>query len=253
MQLSFSKGISSLFLVAVGLSWVLVGCSGDAESDAQSVDAAGVITGKVVFEGKAPKMRPLPVDADPACAALHKTEPLLTDFLILGEGQTMGNVFIQVKNPPKGDYPVPAESVEITQEGCQYNPHVFAVRAGQTMRILNPDGIRHNVHFMPKVNKEFNRAMAQNKMEITYVPKEAEAMFEIKCDVHSWMKAYCSIMDHPFYQVTGSDGTFSIPDLPPGEYEIEAWHEVLGTKTGKVTVKSGEDVTIDFTFARPKR
>jgi len=65
MQLSFSKGISSLFLVAVGLSWVLVGCSGDAESDAQSVDAAGVVAGTVVFEGKAPKMRPLPVDAGP--------------------------------------------------------------------------------------------------------------------------------------------------------------------------------------------
>jgi len=253
MQLSMYRGLSSLALLMVGCVWVLLGCTGFVANPAQSVDAAGTVSGKVVFEGKAPKMRPLPVEADPACAALHKTEPLLTDFLILGEGQSMANVFVQVMNPPAGDYPVPTETVDMSQHGCQYNPHVFAVRVGQTLRILNPDGLRHNVHFMPKVNKEFNRAMAQNKREITYVPKVAEPIFDIKCDVHSWMKAHCAIMDHPFYQVTGIDGTFSIPNLPPGEYKIQAWHEVLGTQTGTVTVKDGEEAKIDFTYKRPTR
>jgi plastocyanin len=252
MKNKMTRSIFAMLFVGVGVGWLLVGC-GSKDTGLSQVADAGSITGKVVFEGKAPKMRPLPVDADPACAKMHANDPLLTDFLILGEGQTMANVLIQVISPiPEGDYPVPSEPAVLSQKGCQYGPHVFVVRKGQELKILNPDAILHNIHFMPKVNREFNRAMGKEKKEISFTPDKAEPIFSIKCDVHSWMGAFCAVLDHPFYKVTEKDGMYSLDNLPAGEYEIEAWHEKLGIQTAKVVVKEGEDSEVNFSFARPK-
>ncbi len=216
---------------------------------------AAAISGTVVFEGKAPRMRPIKVEADPNCAKLHVDADLMTEWLVLGEGQTVANVLVQVVSGlPKGKtYPVPEAPAEFTQQGCRYSPHVLIVRKGQTLKILNPDGMQHNVHAMPKVNREFNKAMAKTHTEITHVFDKAESHFKIKCDVHSWMEAYCVVLDHPFFAVTGEDGSFAIEGLAPGKYEIEAWHEVLGTRRGTAVVGEGEDAPVDFSFTRPKR
>jgi hypothetical protein len=64
------------------------------------------------------------------------------------------------------------------------------------------------------------------------------------------MRAWIGIFDHPFFAVTGDDGSFTISGLPEGTYEIEAWHEKLGTKSANVIVKPGETVTINFVFKR---
>jgi plastocyanin len=217
---------------------------------------AGSIIGTVVFEGKAPKMRPVPVESDPHCVRLRDGKPLLTETLVLGEGQTMANVIVSVvSNLPKIDHPVPAEPVILSQEGCQYEPHVFALQAGQNIQIENPDGINHNVHLLPEKNKEMNRAMANAAAKFTYNAAKAEEPFVIKCDVHSWMKAYCAVFDHPYFAVTGLDGTFKIEGLPPGTYDVETWHEIpgLGTRRATVTIEEGKGAEIKFTYARPVR
>ena len=216
---------------------------------------AATITGTVVYEGRPPRMRPLPVDADKNCADLHKDAPLMTEWLLLGEGQTVANVFVQViSGLPNGkSYPVPETPVEFTQKGCRYAPHVLVLRAGQKLRILNPDKMQHNVHAMPKVNREFNKAMAKTHTEIAHVFDKAEPMFRIKCDVHSWMEAYCVVVEHPFFAVTADDGAFTIDGLMPGEYEIEAWHEVLGTRRATVSLREGEGPAVDFSFTRPQK
>ncbi len=224
--------------------------------DAPSAIAeAATVTGTIVYEGKPPRMRPLPVEADAKCADLHKDEPLMTEWLLLGEGQTVANVFVQVVSglPEGKSYPVPEAPADLTQKGCRYAPHVLAIRAGQPLRILNPDAMQHNVHAMPKVNREFNKAMAKTHTKITHVFDKAEAIFKIKCDVHSWMQAYCVVLDHPYFAVTGDDGTFAIEGLEPGEYEIEAWHEVLGTRRSTVTLGEGDEVSVDFSFTRPQK
>ena len=247
------KSIGAAITVAISAA---VSASIAACIDAPSTIAeAATIAGAVVYEGRPPRMRPISVEGDLKCADLHKDAPLMTEWLLLGEGQTVANVLVQiVSGLPEGkSYPVPEAPADFTQKGCRYAPHVLAIRAGQTLRILNPDAMQHNVHAMPKVNREFNKAMAKTHTVITHVFKKAEPIFKIKCDVHSWMEAYCAVLDHPFFAVTGEDGAFTIEGLEPGEYEIEAWHEVLGTRRATITVSEGKDGSVDFSFTRPPR
>jgi plastocyanin len=214
---------------------------------------ASSVTGKVVFDGQAPKFKEIKMDADPICMGLHK-DPVFPETLVLGEGNTMANVIVRIKNAPKGDYPVPSEPVIIDQKGCNYTPRVATIRAGQVAKILNPDGTLHNVHAMPKVNAEFNVAMPKFRTEIEKTFDKVEVTpFAIKCDVHPWMSAWVSVVDHPYNVVTGKDGSFKFENLPAGTYEIEAWHEKLGTKTVSVTVADDAPATADFTFAAPSK
>jgi len=211
------------------------------------------IKGTIVYKGKVPALKEIKMDADPTCASKHTT-PVKMELLVLGEGQTMANVFVYVKSgPSKKEYPVPTEPVVLNQKGCTYVPHGFGIRAGQTLKVLNSDGTLHNVHVMPKENAVFNLAMPKTKTEATSVFKKAEFMFPIKCDVHPWMNAYCAVMNHPFFATTKTDGKFSLDGLDAGTYVIEAWHERLGTQTASITIKANETKTADFSFSVPAK
>ena len=215
--------------------------------------SAATINGTVKFDGTPPKFKEIKMDADPICLTHHK-EAVFPQTLVLGEGNTMGNVFVYIKGglaPTK--YDIPQAPVVIDQKGCMYDPHVAGVMTGQVVKILNPDGTLHNVHALSKVNTEFNMAMPKFRAEITKIFDKPEFMFAIKCDVHPWMGAWLAIMPHPFFNVTKSDGKFELVKVPAGTYEIEAWHEKLGTKTMSVTVAEGETKSVDFTFAAPAK
>jgi uncharacterized protein (DUF2141 family) len=137
------------------------------------------------------------------------------------------------------------------QKGCHYEPHVFGIQVGQPFKILNSDGILHNVHALPKINKPFNKAMPATVTETTTKFDKDEGLFQIKCDVHPWMTAYAAVLTHPFYSVTSKDGKFTIQNLDPGTYQIEAWHEKLGTQKATVTVGASDTKTQDFKFSAP--
>ncbi len=212
---------------------------------------AASITGTIKFEGTPPKAKQLTMDADPKCCP--NCDPKFSEVLVLGEGQTMANILVQItKGLPEKEYPAPTDPVVLTQEGCVYTPHVFVVRPGQTLKILNPDGTFHNVHALPEVNKSFNRAMPATVTEIETSFAEPEPAFMFKCDVHDWMGAWCAVLDHPYFDITEKDGVFTIEGLDPGEYEVQAWHERLGPQTATVTVAADEIKTVDFTFAIKK-
>ncbi len=210
---------------------------------------AGTISGTAVYEGTVPAPKQIDMSEVEDCAIKHG-EPVYTETLVVGEGNTLANVFIQVKSGlPDKEFPLPEEPVVLDQAGCMYSPHVFGIRAGQPLKIKNPDGTLHNVHVMPKVNQEFNIAMPKFKKTSTKVFDKPEAAFPIKCDVHSWMGAWCFVMSHPYFSVTQKDGTFSIEGLAAGTYEIEAWHEKLGVQTTTVTIAADETKAADFTFS----
>ena len=130
-----------------------------------------------------------------------------------------------------------------------YVPHVQGIMVGQAYRILNSDGILHNVHALPKVNPQFNKPMPPTMKETTTTFTKPENVFPIKCDVHPWMQAYIGVFTHPFFSASGTDGKFTISGLDPGTYEITAWHEVLGTQTATITVAANETKSQNFKFA----
>ena len=213
--------------------------------------AEGSITGTITFEGKAPKMKPLRLDADPICVANNEIAPK-KEWLILDENKGVKNVLVFVTEGLNIDYSPPGEPVVIDQKGCIYSPHVLGIMAGQQLDILNNDGTLHNIHALPKVNKEFNKAQPRSKKKLSVKFEKPEAPFKVKCDVHPWMGAYIGVFDHPCFAVSGDDGTYIISDLKPGEYVIEAWHEKLGSQTANVTV-SDSAAHQDFTFKKPSK
>lgn len=227
---------------------LLMGALGAAEA------LAGSVTGTITFEGTPPKLTPPMMTSEPTCHAVHKDNPVQNEMLVLGEGQTMANIVVKViEGLPEKEWPAPEDPYVITQDGCVYAPHVFVVRTNQDLKVLNPDGILHNVNAAPRKNRPFNRAMPAKVTEMTVKFTTTEDPFMFKCNVHPWMLAYCEVIDHPFYSVTEKDGKYTIDGLAPGEYTIQAWHERLGKKTAKVTVTEDGAAKHDFSFAVPKK
>ena len=210
---------------------------------------ASSVTGTVTFAGTAPALKPLSMDADPACAKKHSA-PVPSERLVLGPANAMANVIVYVsKGLPAGKtWPAPGTPVVLDQKGCQYVPHAQGIMVGQAYRILNSDGILHNVHSLPKVNPQFNKPMPPTMKETTTTFTKPEPIFQIKCDVHPWMTAYIGVFTHPFFSATGKDGKFTISGLDAGTYEITAWHEKLGTQTASLTVAANDAKTQNFKF-----
>lgn len=208
----------------------------------------GSITGKATLQGTPPAEKPIKMDADPVCAATHKT-PATTRHYVVGPGGGLANVFVYVKEGLSGKkFPAPTTPKVLDQQNCLYMPYVMGIQTGQPLEIVNSDGTLHNVHCVAKVNKEFNLGQPMKGMKATKTFDKPEIMIQFKCDVHPWMFAYVGVVDSPFYAVTGEDGSFSITGLPPGEYTLEAWHHKAGTMTQKVKVEAGEAKAPDFVF-----
>ncbi len=201
---------------------------------------AATITGKTLFEGQAPAPQVMKADADPNCAVLHPNG-LNDDSVIVNNG-ALKNVFIYVKEGLAGKkFDAPKETVVFDQKGCQYSPKVFGIQVGQSLQIINSDNTLHNVHSLSNNSPQFNLGMPIQGMKLKKTFAKPEVMVKIKCEVHPWMSAYAGVLDHPFYVVSGDDGSFEIKNLPPGEYVVEAWHEKFGAQTQKVTIAADGD------------
>ena len=209
--------------------------------------ATGSITGKVTYAGAVPPAEKVKTSADPKCAAMHK-DGLEKQTIMVKDGG-LAHAFVYLKSGVSGSYPAPATPVLLDQEGCTYHPHVIGVQVGQDITIRNSDDTLHNIHPRPTVNAEFNIGQARKGMEATRKFDKEEVMIPVGCDVHPWMRSYISVVSHPFFAVTGEDGSYEIKNVPPGEYEVEVYHEKLKTQTGKASVKAGEPAKVDLAFA----
>ena len=134
------------------------------------------------------------------------------------------------------NFAVPDQPVELDQDGCLYMPHVLGIQARQKLKVVTSDKTTHNIHPMPKVNREWNISQPPGADPIMQTFSRPEVSIPVKCNQHPWMRAYIHVVGHPFYAVTGEDGAFEMKGLPPGNYEIEAVQEQYGAMTQKVTV-----------------
>lgn len=218
------------------------------QAAAPTVDpaTAGAVTGTVTYENGDPDTE-ISMGADPKCQEMH-SEPVFTQTVEATDGK-LADVFVYVKEGISGKFDPPAEAVTMHQQGCTYHPHVFGLMVGQKLVIRNDDETLHNVHATPDANTEFNQGQPFQGMELERTFNRQEVMVPFKCDVHPWMSAYMGVLEHPYFAVSGADGTFSIESLPPGTYTLEAWHEKLGTRTQEVTVGQNETVDVSFDFS----
>lgn len=212
-------------------------------------DATGEIQGKVNFEGTPPKRQQLDLEkADPVCVAAHP-EPVYEEDGAVNADGTLPNVFLYIKGGLKEKFPPPSQPAVLDQRACIYVPHVLGVMVGQQLRVLSSDATTHNVHFLTKVNKDWNASQAPGGLPLTHRFTKPEIMISVSCNKHPWMDAYVGVTTNPFYAVTGSDGTFSIKGLPSGSYTLVAWTATFGTKEQTIEVKAGEVTQAKFLFA----
>ena len=249
--------IRTVFACAALLA-ALGACAGDssksaepsspaAAPDAKKVDAAtaSTIKGKVLLEGTPPENPVIKMSSDPACGnAEVRGESYLAD------NGALQNVFVHITDGLGNKYifDTPTEPVKLDQKGCRYVPHVLGVRTTQPLEVSNSDETLHNVHGMPKVNREFNQGQPIAGMKNSVTFTSPEVMVPFKCDVHPWMSAFIGVVSHPYFAVTGKEGTFELKTVPPGTYTIEAWHEKLGRQTQSVVIGEKDSKDVTFTF-----
>jgi plastocyanin len=207
------------------------------------------LTGKVAYAGSQPAAKPIDMSANPQCERTHKDHPVVAEDIVVNQNGTLRNVFVWVKSGvPAQNWAVPAEAVGIDQQYCMYHPHVIGAMTGQNIRISNTDPVNHNIHPVPQINEEWNDTQSPGEAPKLRSFAKQEVMIPVKCNVHPWMRSYIGVVSHPFFAVTGEDGSFTIKGLPPGTYTIQTWHEKFGTQEQQVTVGSKESKAVDFSY-----
>jgi len=216
----------------------------------QLAPAADII-GTVTLKGTPPKEKDItPLMDDPTCGKLHTKMPT-TRFYVVGDQGGLADVVVSLEGISGKSTGASAPPVVLDQKGCEYIPSILAVQTDQKIIVKNSDPVLHNVHDIPGAgskNKERNEAQLPNSADLTFSFSHPEDFLKFKCDVHLWMFAWVSIFDHPYFAVSGKDGSFKIANVPPGKYKLRAAHRKAGTVTQDIEVKEGEPTKVEFTL-----
>jgi len=193
-------------------------------------------------------MPAIDMSSNPQCEKQHAV-PQKAEVVVVNRNGTLRNVFIWIKDGlPRAHWTPPAESAKLDQKGCVYVPHVLGIMEGQQLEILNDDPINHNVHAESHINPPWNESEPPRAEHKYKTFDSEEVLFPVTCSVHPWMRSYIGVSPHPFFAVTGDDGSFTLKGVPPGTYTIEAVHEKYGRREGKLTLTPGGTATLDFTY-----
>lgn len=221
--------------------------------DAQvNAATAGSITGKVFFRGEAPVMPVIDMSSNPQCERRHQNSqkaPQRAQVVVVNTNGTLKNVFVWIKGGlAPARWAPPAIAARLDQDGCIYQPHVLGLMKGQQLEIFNSDAVNHNVHAESVVNPAWNESQPPRAEHKFKQFAAEEILFPVTCSVHPWMRSYVGVSPHPFFAVTGEDGSFTLQGVPPGTYTVEAVHEKYGRKEGTLTLMPSGKATLEFTY-----
>jgi len=241
-------------ILAGAVAIAVAGCgnhgSGESSAPAARVDAptAGSITGTVTLDGTPPVSKPIDMSASPACVQANSL-PVVAPSVLTGENGALANVVVYVKSGLGNyRYDTPTDTAVLEQKSCMYEPHVVALMMNQPFEIQNNDPTMHNVHPLPKHNRQWSTSQPAGSAALKSTFARPEFAMEVLCNVHPWMRAWIFVFDHPYYAVTSRTGKFELKNLPPSTYTIEAWHETYGAQDQTVTIGAKESKAISFSF-----
>jgi hypothetical protein len=216
-----------------------------------SAAGEGKITGTVKLDGAAPHMRGIDMSKDPFCSKAHATDPAHSENVVVGSGGGLENVVLYISEGLSASAlgAKPTQIPVFDQKGCMYTPHVLAMDVGQDFKVETSDQTAHNIHPEPNPltgNIPWNQSQPPGAAPVTKSWKAPE-MIHVKCNIHPWKSGWFAVVKGP-YATTDDNGSYTIQNVPPGNYTVTAWQETLGTQTQKVTVAAGGAAKADFTF-----
>ena len=174
----------------------------------------GEITGSVTFTGTPAKPQLINMSKFPDCVKLNP-KPRMTEDVLTGSGSALQNVVVYISGGASAAFsPSPVPAI-FDQKDCHFLTHVLVLQPGQELQMSNHDPLAHNIH--------------------------------------PWMRGYFAVLRTNYFAVTGEDGRFRLPELPPGNYTVTAWHEVFGTQSKEIAVGAGQETSVNFVFqAKPE-
>jgi hypothetical protein len=237
--------------LAVLLSAIVLVCCGAVILN-QKVSAAedGKITGTVKLDGTAPHMRGIDMSKDPYCVKANAGTPAHLQTWEVSSSGGIENAVISIQGwtgPADVEKSVPI----FDQKNCMYVPHVLALDPTQTFKVVTSDQTAHNIHPLPNpmINVGWNQSQPPGAPPVEKSWKNPEVI-PVQCNIHPWMHGWFVVVKGP-NGTSDADGKYTIENVPPGSYTLQAWHEPDETQTAKVTVTAGGTATADFTF-KPK-
>jgi plastocyanin len=211
---------------------------------------AGNIVGTVTLNGAPPPEKDItPLKEDMTCGKLVEGTPK-TRFYVVGANQGLADCVVMLKGISGKSTGASAPPVVLDQKGCLYIPSILALQTGQKLVVKNSDPVLHNVHSMSTAgNKDQNLAQMPGGADLTFTFDKPESFLKFKCDVHAWMFAWITVVDHPYFAVTDKDGKFTIKNVPAGKYTVVAMHRKASPTGVEKEVEAKEtDATVDFTM-----
>jgi hypothetical protein len=203
-------------------------CSGlsAAQSTYQVIafDDGGTIRGSVKWQGTVPRLAPLPLNKEPQICDSQGQKVRDLERLLIGPNEGIANTVVFLRNVSRGKkIELPAPRRHLNQKSCRYEPHILLVPLQETLTVKNSDPTLHTVHMSG--SSDYNLPFTAAGQEITR-PMNREGVVSLRCNAgHVWMNAEMIVAPHPYYAVTDEQGNFELSNVPPGDYEIVAWHE----------------------------
>jgi len=209
----------ALFAIALAPAF----SAGQAGYEVMSVQDGGTIKGTVKWQGPIPHLVASEINKDPQiCDPLAQKHRDL-ERLLVGSNGGVANTVVFLRNVTKGKaMDLPASRRFLNQKTCRYEPHVLLVPLQATVTVKSKDALLHTVQMSGSA--DYNLPFTSDGQEISR-PMNREGTVSMRCNVHPWMNGEMIVAKHPYYSVTDQDGNFELTDVPPGDYEIVAWHE----------------------------